>query len=362
MEYIITTKDQLDNMIAYFSKQDAFAFDVETVGDRREVPAVNEVLWLSFATYDRCYVIPLGHPNGELISETYPLTGQGEKRVLEGLSARKSDYSRNKKKVIKEFSKAPTQLYPTEVFKALKPLFFNDSILKIGHNLGFDLSSVAKYYNNQVPSGPYFDTLMASFLYNSSQNRGRLGLDDCLQRELGFHMEKGIGHKVEVHSFNEVAKYSYLDAKYTFLLWQKLVPKLKEASAERVMELEMSVLRVLCEMKLTGASIDTNQLQVLYDQLSVEVEDVKKEIYRIGGVFNMNSNAEKQYILYGPKEEGCRGLKPKVLTGKGKDKEGSKTYKDYSVSADALEEYRESDELVNALLQYSDLNLSLIHI
>lgn len=70
----------------------------------------------------------------------------------------------------------------------------------------------------------------------------------------------------------------------------------------------------------------------------------------------MNSNLEKQYILFGPKSEGCRGLKPKVLTGKGETKEGELTYKDYSVSAEALEPFRETDELVGALLKYADLN------
>ena len=355
MTYIITTKDQLDEMISFYLKQDAFSFDVETVGTRREVPSINEVLWISFATHGRGDVIPLGHPNGEFISESYPLTGQGEKRVLEGLSARKSDYSRDKKKAVKEFSEAPQQLYPAEVFKALEVLFFNPSILKIGHNLGFDLSSVAKYYNNQVPVGPYFDTLMASFLYDN-RNKMKLGLDDCLQRELGFHMEKGIGHKVEIYGFSEVAKYAYLDAKYTFLLWKDLVPKLEASKTNEVMDLEMGVLRVLCEMKLTGATIDMDQLSKLYDQLSAEVEEVKKDIYRIGGVFNINSNAEKQYLLYGPKEEGCRGLKPTLLTGKGEKNEGPKSYKDYSVSADALEDFRDTDELVDALLKYSDLN------
>lgn len=355
MTYIITTKDQLDEMISFYLKQDAFSFDVETVGTRREVPSINEVLWISFATHGRGDVIPLGHPNGEFISESYPLTGQGEKRVLEGLSARKSDYSRDKKKAVKEFSEAPQQLYPAEVFKALEVLFFNSSILKIGHNLGFDLSSVAKYYNNQVPVGPYFDTLMASFLYDN-RNKMKLGLDDCLQREFGFHMEKGIGHKVEIYGFSEVAKYAYLDAKYTFLLWKDLVPKLEASKTNEVMDLEMGVLRVLCEMKLTGATIDMDQLSKLHDQLSAEVEEVKKDIYRIGGVFNINSNAEKQYLLYGPKEEGCRGLKPTLLTGKGEKNEGPKSYKDYSVSADALEDFRDTDELVDALLKYSDLN------
>jgi DNA polymerase I-like protein with 3'-5' exonuclease and polymerase domains len=356
MRHIITDIQSLDEMVSYYLSKDAFAFDVETVGDRRGVPAVNEVLWVSLATHDRCDVIPLGHPNGELVSETYPLTGQGEKRVLAGLSARESDYSRDKKKLIKVWSEAPKQLYPSEVFTRLEALFFNENILKIGHNLVFDLSSVSKYYQGRVPVGPYFDTLMASFLYDN-QNKNKLGLDDCLQREFGYEMKKGIGHEVEVYSFKDVAKYAYLDAKYTFLLWKTLVPKLEAAKVTEVMDLEMGVLRVLCDMKLTGAPIDTSQLQALFNQLNDEVEEVKKDIYRIGGVFNMNSNLEKQYILFGPKEEGCRGLKPKILTGKGEAKQGGElTYKDYSVSAEALEPFRESDELVGALLKYADLN------
>ena len=344
-------------MVNYYLKQDSFAFDVETVGDHRGTPAVNEVLWISFATHGRGDVIPMGHPHGEFVSESFPLTGQGEKRVAAGLPARELDYSRDKKKALKVFDDAPTQLFPAEVFKAIKPLMFNDSILTIGHNLVFDLSSVAKYYGGSVPPGPYFDTLMASFLYDN-KNKGKLGLDDCLQRELGYSMEKGIGHQVELYSFSDVAKYSYLDAKYTFILWKTIAPKLTAADVDGVMKLEMDVLRVLCDMKLTGAPIDTNELQILHDKLVLEIEEVRSNIYRIAGQpFNINSNNEKQYILYGPRDEGCRGLRPQLLTGKGLQKaETDLDYKDYSVSAEALEPYREKDELVNALLTYSDLN------
>jgi DNA polymerase I-like protein with 3'-5' exonuclease and polymerase domains len=354
---IITTKEELDEMVAYYLKQDAFAFDVETVGDNRGVPSVNEVLWISFATHGRGDVIPLGHPNGELLAETFPLTGQGLKRAEAGLPERELDRSRSKKLAVKTFDNPPTQLFPAEVFKALQPLLFNENILTIGHNLVFDLSSVAKYYGGEIPSAPYFDTLMASFLYDN-KNKGRLGLDDCLTRELGYSMEKGIGHKVEEYSFMEVAKYSYLDAKYTFLLWKTLVPKLEASDVTTVMDLEMQVLRVLCDMKLTGAHIDMEQLSVLHERLSAQIEECRSNIYRIAGqVFNINSNAEKQYILYGPKSEGCRGLQPKILTGKGSKKpQDQLDYKDYSVSAEALEAHKDSDELIDALLTYAELN------
>ena len=53
-------------MVEYYLKQDAFSFDVETVGTHRGVPAVNEVMWISFSTHGRGDVIPMGHPNGEI--------------------------------------------------------------------------------------------------------------------------------------------------------------------------------------------------------------------------------------------------------------------------------------------------------
>ena len=357
---IITTTEQLNEMVEYYLQQDAFAFDVETVGDLRGVPAVNEVTWISFSTYGRGDVIPMGHPNGEFLELIRPLTGQGQKRVDAGLPARGADYSRDDKKASKVFSPPPAQLFPGEVFKAIEPLLFNDNILTIGHNLVFDLSSVAKYYGGRIPTGPYFDTLMASFLYDN-KNKGKLGLDDCLQRELGYSMKKGIGHKVEEYSFDEVAKYSYLDSKYTFLLWKELVPKLLESDVTTVMELEMEVLYVLCDMKLTGAPIDTTQLQILHDKFEEELEEIKSTIYQIAGqVFNINSNREKQYILFGPKEEGCRGLKSALLTGKGAKKPDSEvTYEDYSVSAEALAELRGKDALIDALILYQEVNKML---
>jgi DNA polymerase I-like protein with 3'-5' exonuclease and polymerase domains len=356
---IITTTEQLQELVDYYLKQDAFAFDVETVGPRRGVTVVNEVLWISLATHGRGDVIPMGHPYGEFIEEVFPLTGQGEKRVAQGLEARESDYSRDKKKATRVFGPPPQQLYPAEVFKALEPLMFNPDILKVGHNLVFDLCSVTKYFGGRTPVKPYFDTMVGSFIYDN-RNKNKVGLDDCLKRELGFEMEKGVGKEVEKYSFSEVAKYAYLDAKYTFLLWKAIVPKIEAADLNNIMRLEMDVLEVLCSMKLAGAPIDTEALQELNDTLEKDIEIARGEIYKIAGrVFNINSNSEKQYILYSPKSSGGRGLKPKILTGKGEKKqaEGKELdYMDYSVSAEALEPYRQKDVFVKALLDYADLN------
>lgn len=356
---IITTQEQLQELVDHYSKVDAFAYDVETVGERRGDTPVNEVLWITLATHGRADVIPMGHPHGELLDVVYPLTGQGEKRVEKGLPARPSDYSRDAKKATYVFGDAPEQLFPADVFKALEPLMFSPDILKVGHNLMFDLTSLAKYYKGEYPIGPYFDTMIASFILDN-KNKNKVGLADCLAREFGYHMVKGVGKEVEKYSFSDVAKYAYLDAKYTFLLWKNLKPRLTESNLDKVMKLEMDVLNVLCSMKLAGAPIDMVVLEELHDKLLDDLEIAKAEIFKTAGrQFNMNSNQEKQYLLYSPKAEGGRGLTPKMLTIKGnqRDKEGKElTYADYSVAAEALEPYRDKDPLVTALLSYADLN------
>jgi hypothetical protein len=357
---IITTKEQLDELVAYYLQQDSFAYDVETVGPQRGVTVVNEVLWISLATLGRGDVIPMGHPNGEFEGEAFPLTPTGQKRQDEGLSIRESDYSKDKRKAVTTYGPPPEQLFPAEVFAALHPLMFGTGRTLVGHNLVFDLTSVAKYYNGEVPTGPYFDTMIASFLYDN-RNKNKCGLDDCLAREFNYHMVKGVGKEVEKYAFSTVAKYAYLDAKYTFMLYKNVLQKkLEEGQLTNVMKLEMSVLKVLCAMKLAGAPIDTDQLQILHDKLEIGIEKARSNVYRIAGkVFNINSNPEKQVLLFSSKANGGQGLKPKVLTDKGKAKDAEGTaleVSDYSVSGPALELYRESNELVAALLEYADLN------
>ena len=347
-------------MVSYYLTQDAFAFDVETMGEDALLTPINTVVWITLSTYGRTDVIPMGHPNGEYIETLRPLTGQGQKRVDAGLPARPSDYSVSDKLATKLFSEPPAQLFPAEVFNALKPLFFNEDILTIGHNLIFDLCSVTKYFGGEVPVGPYFDTMVASFIYDN-RNKGRCSLDECLKRELGYEMVKGVGKAINKFSFSEVQKYAYLDAKYTWELWKKLIPKLEEAKVTKVMALEMDVLRVLCDMKLTGALIDQVSLKLLHDQLEIDIDLKRAEIYKAAGRhFNINSIPERQALLYKPKAEGGRGLKTSIMTVKGKDKkmnsEQEIVYTDYSTSAEALAENAGKDPLAKLLVEYADLN------
>jgi DNA polymerase I-like protein with 3'-5' exonuclease and polymerase domains len=354
---IITTEEQLTDLIAYYLKQDAFVFDVETMGDHRGDPRQNQVVWIAMATHDRVDVIPMGHPNGEYIRTDYPLLPSAQDRLIKGLALRASDYSKDERKATKVFGEAPEQLTPGEVFRALKPLFFSD-LVKIGHNLKFDLQSVSKYLG-KLPAQPYACTLNAAFILDT-RNSHNLGLDDCLKREFDYHMVKGVGAQIELYTFDEVATYAALDAEWTWKLWNKYSPRLTQDNVLGVFKLEMDVLRVICGMELHGAEIDVEALKVLKVNLELQLEATKADIYKLAGkAFNINSVPEKQRLLFSSKKDGGRGLRPRVLTPKGvKNNESGldPIISDFSVSEPAIKAFKGKDALVDALLNYSDLN------
>jgi DNA polymerase I-like protein with 3'-5' exonuclease and polymerase domains len=363
---IITTPLGLLEMVDYYLEQPAFAFDVETVGPddfSRLHPLLNEVTWIAFATEGRTDVIPMGHPNGEFIRWDKPLLGSGQKRLDEGKEVREQDYSKREDNWTPVFDKAPEQLLPGDVFKALKPLLFSDKI-KVGHNIKFDLKAIAKYYRGVVCPKPYFDTMMASFIIDN-RTKNNLGLAACAERELGLVVVKGVGKAVERHAFSEVAKYAAIDAESTWNLYKVYEPKIKDYNLTTVWGLEMDLMLVLADMELAGANIDETELKNLHTQLEKDLVKVTGEAYKLAGrEFHMNSIQEKQQLLFTSKSEGGRGIRPNktikiALTPKGLEavKGGEEVGpKHYSVSAEALEYYREKDPLVAAIMKYQDLN------
>ena len=354
---IVTTQKQLEELVGAYSQVDAFAYDVETVGDHRGDPRQNIITWISLATDGRVDVIPMGHPNGEYIRTEYPLLPSAIIRKEKGMELRASDYSKDERKATRIFGPAPEQLTAGEVFKALKPLLMSDKV-KAGHNLKFDLESVAKYIGG-LPAQPYACTLNATFIIDS-QNRLNLGLDDCLKREFGYEMVKGVGKEVEKYSFEEVATYAALDAEWTWKLWLKLSDQLDRDNLRGIFNLEMDILEVIATMELRGADIDVKELEKLKVDLEAQLEETKANIYKVAGkAFNINSVPEKQKLLFSLKKDGGRGLRPKVMTPAGQKRadQGIETsVSDFSVAEPALKMFQGKDALVDAMLSYADLN------
>ena len=357
---LVTTSEGLQEVVDYLTDEaDFFAFDVETMGDHRLDTWRNNVCWISVGDGKRQFSIPMGFPNGEFLREEYPLkdTADLRARLARGLNPRKSDYSVDKTKVTRFFTDAPEHLSRTEVFSALKPLFHDDRILKVGHNLAFDLGSVSKYIGG-IPAGPYADTRIAAFLVDSSKSFG-YGLKDVAMKYAEIDMTKGIGKFVENHTFEDVHQYALLDVVATAKVWEILDALLTQNNLRKVFTLEMDVLPVVTEMKLRGVPVDMDALQELKETLEADIAGVKEKIFATANRrFTITSNSERQRLLFLPRDQGGRGLKATVLTpgGKEKDRSGAElTIADYSVSAEALEAFRGQDLLVDQLLEYTGL-------
>lgn len=343
---VITDLDALQSMVDYYLQQDAFVFDVETVGEHRGDPRRNRVLWIGFATYGRADVLPLGHPNGEFVDRVFPLTAAGEKRKAAGKDPLPSQYSKDLRKSTIIWSDPPKQLrFSPTVQEILRPLFFHPEIIKVCHNGQFDLGSIAKHFGGDTPGGPYFDTQTAAFLLDQ-RVKGKNTLADNALREIGFEMTKGVGKQVEIHSYADVARYAYLDAKYTWLIYLELRERLGLDGIENVMKLEMDLLGVLLRMAAAGSVIDVTALEALDASLQQQLTVLEANVYKAAGkAFALGSNPEKIKILYGPKEAGGQGLRPRKLTASSNP----------SVDQQALEAYAGKNAVVDALLAYGEL-------
>lgn len=324
MQQLITEQRHLEEAVAYFRAQDAFAFDVETSGEHRGVPAVNEVTWISLATHGACVVIPTGHPNGY--------------NLLKKATRRKNKATGQWVHFPAEFDEPPRQLRPSVVFDALEELLFSERV-KVAHNATFDLLSVAKYYRGRFPPPPYGDTIVAAWMLDENRPIGLKALDK--DRYGLVYDTEDVGKCVEKHPFGTVADYSWIDSRTTWLQWLHMRPRITAEGLEDMWALEMDVLHCLLHMG-AGVPVDIAALENLRDRLKQEIVTCESNLYKAAGkIFNINSTPQKQKILY---EE--QGLRPRKLTKKGAP----------STDADALAPYAGRNRVVDALLEYQEVS------
>jgi len=337
---IVLSVEHLDAVLRHFLRYDAFAFDVETVGPYRSIPAHNTVTWLSLATHGLAVTIPMGHERGDRIVGT-----RKEPRLT------KTGKLQNR--TVQIWSKAPEQLRPSQVFEILDPLFSSDRV-KVAHNAPFDIGSVTKYRDGNRPAEPYYDTQIASALIDENQQKSlkaqvnRIWGVDYDQEEIGKN-------GVDNFPFSKVARYSYLDSLFTWLLYRRFDPLIDRLGIRSLCDLEMTNLSGIIDMMLHGAPVDGSVLEEFGRELRERKVVIQTEIYkRAGRVFNLNSPKQKVEVLYLPRSKGGQGLKPQKLTKGGlkKKRNGQEiTLYDYSTDSDALEPYA-NNPVVAKILEY----------
>ena len=185
----------------------------------------------------------------------------------------------------------------------LRPLFEDDSIMKIGQNLKYDISMLAEY--GISVKGKLFDTMLAHYLLEPEQRHNMDYLAEVYLNYLTIPIEDLIGKGRMQKTMREVPvelvkEYAAEDADITLQLYEKLLPLLKENGVEKLFyEIEMPLVLVLSRMEANGVRIDTENLQQISEAFGVEIHKIEEEIYKAAGMpFNIASPKQLGEVLF----------------------------------------------------------------
>ncbi len=227
----------------------------------------------------------------------------------------------------------------------LRELISSDKLLKIGHNIKYDLLT---FENAGIKLAPLaFDTMIAAYLLNSSTRQ--YSLDALAFNELGYQMqsiEELIGKGKNQISMKDVdlekvSWYAAEDADITFRLKEIFEPLLKKEELEGVFyDIEMPLIPILAQMERNGIKLDSELLGELSDRAEKEIKQLEKDIYKLAGEeFNIGSPKQLSEILY---------VKLGLTSGK-RNKTG------LSTAAGVLEQLVGEHKIIEKILSYREL-------
>lgn len=231
----------------------------------------------------------------------------------------------------------------------LEDIFSNTAHTKIGHNLKFDIS-ILENHDCSV-KGICYDTLIAHSLIEPEQRHNLDILAENLLQyktipfsELVPNAKKGELIDYAQINIDKLTNYAVEDADITFQLWQILEPQLESLGQSEVFyKIEMPLLSVLIAMEKEGINICETTLKNIGDTLSVEIENLRSEIYDTAGQeFNLNSPKQLGVILF---EVLKLSDKPK------KTKTGQ-----YATNEQTLSSLSSKHRIAAAILEYRQMN------
>ncbi len=213
----------------------------------------------------------------------------------------------------------------------LKPLFEDPAVLKIAHNMKYDLTVLG---GCGITVAPIEDTMLISYALDSGRNNH--GLDELAQKHLGhkniaFGEVAGTGKNFVGFArvpVDKATEYAAEDADACLKLWRLLKPRLAAESATTVYEtLERPMVATLHAMEMRGVAIDRTILARLSGEFAQTMARLEDEICDAAGErFNLGSPKQLGDILFG--KMGLPGAK-KTATGQ------------WSTSASVLEDLAE---------------------
>lgn len=233
------------------------------------------------------------------------------------------------------------------VLRQLKPLLENENILKVGHNIKYDLLVLKKY--GVEGKGLLFDTMIAEYLLNPDMTSYKL--DHLAQRYLNYKMqsiEELIGDKkskqitMDKVPLDKACFYAAEDADITWKLYGILKEKIHKAKLDKVFyDIEIPLVHVLTRMENNGVYLDVDFLKTMQGEVHDELTKITEKIYHLAGErFNLNSPKQLGYILF-------EKLKYPVV---------KKTKTGYSTDVTVLETLKKEYPIAKHLLEYRTLS------
>ncbi|EOB4259099.1 DNA polymerase I [Vibrio vulnificus] len=207
--------------------------------------------------------------------------------------------------VAHDYLDAPEQLDRDWVLAQLKPLLEDDTKAKVGQNLKYDASVLARYGIEM--KGIKHDTMLASYVHNSVG--GKHDMDSLALRFLqhsciSFEQLAGKGKNQLTFNqidLNEAAVYAAEDADVTLRLHNRLFANIEQDEKLKAIyqEIEVPLVPVLSRMERTGVLIDDMKLSAQSQEIAVRLGELEQKAYEIAGQpFNMNSPKQLQTILF----------------------------------------------------------------
>ncbi|MEO5866090.1 MAG: DNA polymerase I, partial [Sphingomonas sp.] len=249
----------LDRWIAIARHQGWVAIDTETTGvdaTRAELVGVSMALHPNLA----CYV-PLAHGGTDM------------------------------------FAEKPVQLDRDLALAKLKPLFEDPAVLKIGHNLKYDLIILGRL---GVDVTPYDDTILMSFDLDAGLHGH--GMDELAATHLSHSCiayKDVVGTGKKQLGFAEIdlkaaTRYAAEDADVTLRLWRRFKPRLPAEGATRVYEMvDRPLPAVIAQMERHGIKVDAAKLAQLSTDFAHQIAALEDEIHAIAG-FKFSIGSPKQ--------------------------------------------------------------------
>ena len=201
------------------------------------------------------------------------------------------------------FAEKPQQIPLADALAVLRPLLADDAVLKVGHNLKYDMGVLAQH---DVRVAPYDDTLVMSFALDAGAHGH--GMDELAKLHLdhqclSFKEVCGTG-KSQI-SFAEVplaraTEYAAEDADVTLRLWQLFKPRLPSEGGTRVYEMvDRPLVPVVERMENAGIMVDRDYLARLSGEFATEMARIETTIHaEAGQPFAIGSPKQLGEILF----------------------------------------------------------------